>query len=290
MYPIFDATDTDSVFIMLNKFLVNQGIDIEAWDVLDNKVKIPLILKLSKIIETFVNKRSYHDIQLKDYNSAVLEDDFSIKLKQEIITSRMLHLGPKMYCYHVINNEGYDCDNIDAKGVEIVRSSAPTIFRNALKKILERLLKGDDDSVLSGIVKEYKNKFYDAIPEDISVNIGVNNLDKYINEDNHYLKGTPYHIKAISHYHCLLDEFDINHKYERIKEGDKIRLVYIKKNKWGFDTVGYYKWPVEFDDNDIQIDYDKMIKKYFINKAKIILDPINKDKILNDDSIVNLFF
>jgi len=290
MSPIFDATDTDSVFIKLNKLLINQGVDIQKWNTIDQDIKIKLLLKLSKNIEDIVNDRCYYDVQLNDYNSIVQEDDFSIKLKQEIICSNALFIAPKMYCYHIINDEGYDCDKIDAKGVEIVRSSAPTIFRNALKKILERLLKGDDDSVLSGIVEEYKDKFYDTIPEDISVNIGVNNLDKYINEDNHYLKGTPYHIKATSHYHCLLDEFDINQKYERIKEGDKIRLVYIKKNKWGFDTVGYYKWPVEFDDNDIQVDYDKMIEKYFINKAKIILDPINKTKILDDDSIVNLFF
>jgi DNA polymerase elongation subunit (family B) len=282
--------DTDSVFIKLNQYLIDQKVDINLWNNLDKKTKIHFLLKLSKEIESVINNKSYNYTQLQDYNSIITEDDFSIKLKQEIICSNMLHIGPKMYAYHVINEEGYNTNKIDAKGIEIVRSSSPTIFRKSLKDILERLLKGDSDDQLNSIVKSYKNEFYYAKPEDISVNIGVNGLEEYISSDNTYKKGTPYHIKSVAHYHCLLHEFDIEYKYEQIKEGDKIKVVYIKKNPWGFETIGYYKFPNEFLDKGLSIDYDKMIEKYFTNKVKILFDPINRSSILNDNTIENLFF
>jgi len=282
--------DTDSVFIMINDFLINQGIDIDKWNSLDKKIKIPLIIKLSKSIENIVNKKSYQNIQLVDYGSIITDDDFSIKLKQEIVCPNALFLSPKMYAFWVLNNEGYDCDEIDAKGIEIVRSSSPTVFRKALKEVLERLLKGDNDSILSDIVDNYKQIFYNAKPEDISVNIGVNNLDKYIDEDGYPILGTPYQVKGVACYHLLLNEFNISHKYERIKEGDKIKIVYIKNNPWKFNAISYYKWPEEFTNNGIRIDYDLMIEKYFINKAKILLDPINRSGILDDKGVESLFF
>jgi len=281
--------DTDSVFIMLNQYLIDQGVDIEKWNAIDKDTKVKFLLRLSKEIETHVNDKSYNHTQLVDYNSIVDQDNFSIKLKQEIVCSNALFLAPKMYAFHVINEEGYDTDNVDAKGIEIVRSSAPTAFRNALKTILELLLKGHSDEELSTLVDKFKKEFYKAKPEDISVNIGVNGIDKYI-VDGEYRKGTPYHIKGIAHYHFLLKELGIEHKYEHIKEGDKCKIVYLRPNKYGLDTVTYYKWPKEFFDNGILIDYDIMIEKYFINKAKIILDPINRAGILEDKGVEDLFF
>jgi DNA polymerase elongation subunit (family B) len=281
--------DTDSVFIMLNQFLINQGVDIDKWNALDRDIKVKYLLKLSKEIETHVNNKSYNQTQLIDYNSTIEQDDFSIKLKQEIVCSNALFLAPKMYAFHVINEEGYDTDDVSAKGIEIVRSSAPTVFRNALKEILELLLKGHSDEELSEKVDKYKQMFYKAKPEDISVNTGVNGIDKYITEFE-YGSGTPYHIKGIAHYHFLLDQFGISNKYSHIKEGDKCKVVYLLPNKYNVPNITYYKYPKEFIDNGIKIDYDTMIEKYFMNKARIILDPINRSNILEDKGVEDVFF
>ena len=110
--------DTDSLFIKLGFFLEKQGVSKEKWDNLDQDVKVKYMIKLSKLIESRVNERSFNELQIKDYGSTVPENDFSIKFKQEIICSNILHLGPKMYAYHTINDEGFDCDKIDAKGIE----------------------------------------------------------------------------------------------------------------------------------------------------------------------------
>ena len=282
--------DTDSLFIKLNQFLGDQGVDLDKWANLPRDTKVKYLIKLSKAIEKVVNNRSYKEIQCGDYSSSVIQDDFSIIFKQEIICSNILHLGAKMYAYHTINDEGWDCDKIDAKGIEIVRSTSPKVFRVALKDLLENLLKGEDDDVLSSKIEEHKKTFYKAKPEDISVNMGVNKLAKYINKDFVYKEKTPYHIKGVANYHFLLRSLDLNNRYENIKEGDKCKVVYLKKNKYGFGVLTYYRWPKEFSDNGILIDYDKMIDKHFLAKSHILLDPINRSSILEDTSVVDMFF
>jgi len=281
--------DTDSVFFSISNILENNGIGNDKWFSIDKEIRIKYIIKISKYIETVVNNRSYHETQLLDYNSCVHQDDFSIKLKQEIICANALFLKSKMYAFWVINEEGYDTDKIDAKGIEIVRSSSPTVFRVALKEILNLLLKDKSDDEMSNIVKKYKKEFYTASPEDISVNIGVNGINKYIINDE-FKKGTPYHIKGVANYHKLLKEFGIDKKYNFIHEGDKCKVAYIKPNKYNIDVITFYKYPKEFLDNGIYIDYDIMIEKYFIKKANIILEPITKSYILEDTNIMDTFF
>lgn len=282
--------DTDSLFIKLNQFLEDQGIDMDKWAQLPQDIRVKMLIKLSKCIERVVNHRSYEEIQRGDYNSSVLQDDFGIVFKQEIICSNILHLGPKMYAYHTINDEGWDCDKIDAKGIEIVRSTSPKVFRSTLKELLEHLLKGADDESLQSKIEEHKKMFYKARPEDISVNTGVNKLAEYINDDFVYKKGTPYHIKGVANYHFLLKELGLFKRYPMINEGDKCKVVYLKKNRYGLDILTYYKWPKEFDNCGILVDYDTMVDKYFIKKAHILLDPINREKVLEDKSTMDLFF
>lgn len=274
----------------LNQYLGDQGIDLDKWDSLPQDTKVKYLIKLSKSIEKVVNRRSYEELQKGDYASRVKKEDFSIVFKQEIICSNILHLGPKMYAYHTINDEGFDCDKIDAKGIEIVRSTSPKVFRNALKKLLEHLLKGKDDDFLHELVEEYKKSFYNAKPEDISVNTGVNNLAQYIAEDFSFKKGTPYHIKGVANYHFLLNNIGLTKKYEYIKEGDKCKVVYLKRNKFGINVLTYYRWPKEVEKHGVLIDHHTMIDKYFTAKAHILLDPINRQHILEDKSVVDMFF
>ena len=283
-------SDTDSLFIMFGEFLQNAGIDMGLWKKLPQSDRTHILINLSKAVEKEVNRRSFMELQVEAYNSLVAEDDFSIKFKQEIICSNMLHLGPKMYAYHVINNEGFDCDKIEAKGVEIVRSTSPRVFRVALKNLLEHLLKGKDDEFLGNLIEEHKKTFYSAKPEDVSINTSINNISQYIGEDFDYKKGTPYHLKGVAHYHFLLKKFGIENKYEQIKEGDKVRVVYLRKNMFGFDVVSYYRWPEEFKNNNITVDYQTMIDKYFIAKAHILLDPINRQRVLDDKTTMDMFF
>jgi len=281
--------DTDSIFIMINAFLKAQGIDIAKWDALDKNTKIKYILKLAKEIEKQVNKRSYEETQVIDYNSSVEFDDFSIKLKQEIICAESIFFAPKMYAYHVINEEGNDVDDISAKGIEIIKSTAPSAFKAPLKDILKMLLMGVPDSEIKKKIFEYRTKFYDTDPDEMSVHIGVNNIDKYI-KDGMPIKGTPGHVCGVAYYHKLLKELNIENIYEPVREGDKCKFVYLKNNKYRFPSITYHVYPKEFINNGILPCYDTMIEKYFLNKIALLLKPIDKEYIIDENSAFDIFF
>jgi hypothetical protein len=272
--------DTDSLFIRLGHFLKQQGVNIDIWRSLNKDTKVEYLLKLSKYIENNINDRMYEETQLVDYNSAVQRDDFAIEFKQEIVCDHALHISPKMYAFHVINDEGFDADKVDAKGIETVRSSSPRVFRQGLKGLLKLLLSSSSDNDIVQYISDQIVNFYSAPPEHISVNIGVNGIAKY-SDAGGYIKGTPYQVKGAINYMFLLKQLNLTHKYEMIHEGDKCRFTYIKKNKWGIDGLTYFDWPKEFKEYGIVPDYDIQIDKYFIGKAKILLEPIHKENLLD---------
>ena len=232
----------------------------------------------------------YNETQCIDYGSSVERDIFTIGFKQEIVCSSILHIGPKMYTFHIINDEGFDCDKVSSKGIEVVRSSSPKAFKVSLKQIIERILKEDDDDTLIDLIEDYKKDFLNSIPEDISINVSANNINKYCNSDFGYRKGTPYHIKGVANYHWLIKEFGIMDKYPLIAEGDKCKFIYLKKNKYGIMSCTYYEWPKEFKQMGIEVDYDIMIQKYFTNKALILLEPINREKLIEGRTSMDAFF
>lgn len=249
---------------------------------------IEYIRKISSIIEDNVNSRSYREVQRKYYNSPVT--DFRIKFKQEIVAKSALFVKKKKYAIWCVDEEGARTDKLETTGLEIVRSETPEAIRPRLKNIMNMILKDSPDDELIKIIEIYKKELRDVYPEEISVNMGVNNINKYITSDG-VRKGTPWHIKGIYNYRNLLKHLKISNKYEDIYDKNKTKVVYVKKNLLSIESITFIRWPKEFNEI-VQIDYDKMIKKYFTGKIEILLEPMNKKGLLEstNKSNVNIFF
>jgi len=281
--------DTDSLFIPIEQFLLEQGITKDQWDRIPDKEKIVFVKQISKIIEKHVDSEAYLKTQRETYNSLVERDTFSIGFKQEIVCKNALFIKKKKYGYYVVDKEGVPCNKIEVTGLEIIRSETPSIFRTALKKILEMILKNYSDEEIVERIEEYRETMANASPENLSSNIGIGGLSKYI-VDNKPIKGTPWHVKGVANYHLLLKELDIHDKYEKIIEGDKAKVVYVKPNPWGFDVLSYYTWPPEFTNAGLQVDFNKQYEKFFLKKVAYLLEPQNRERILNTEKSMEIFF
>lgn len=281
--------DTDSIFIAMENFLLHRGMNLEKWKALSNDKKIEGILKLSRCIEKYVNDICFKELQQGTYNSIVDQDDFSIVFKQEIICKTALFVAKKKYGFHVVNNEGVMQDKIDVTGLEIIRSETPSAFKVILKDILRFILENKPDSEIIKFVDDCKSHIKERQPSEISSNISINKMNKYIVNDEP-IKGTPYHIKGAANYHKLIKLFGLDDKYEEIVEGNKAKVVYVKPNQYDVGVISYIIWPKEFEDYGIFPDYEKMIEKFLINKIAILLEPMNKKEILERSSTFNLFF
>jgi DNA polymerase elongation subunit (family B) len=278
--------DTDSLFIKVGDYLRNA---VPEWKTWGDEQKVPRILEFARELEEYVNKRIYEETQLIDYNSPVT--DFKIGFKQEIVAKTALFVKKKKYAYWCINKEGLPEDKLSVTGLEIVRGDSAEAIRTRLKHVYELIMKGAaDDEIISTITK-YKNELKKVSPESIASNIGVNGLRKYIKSDGP-IKGTPWHVKGAYNYHLLLKELGLGEKYERITEGSKSKVLYIKTNRYNVEVLTFLRWPKEFDLH-LMVDYDMMIDKFFLNKISFLLEPMGKADLLvagESNRILNAFF
>jgi DNA polymerase elongation subunit (family B) len=277
--------DTDSLFINAGGFFDKH---IPEWRKLSDDMKIHYVRKLALIIEDYVNDHAYREIQRKNYNSVV--EDFRIKFKQEIIAKTALFVKKKKYAYWSINEEGVPVDKVEVTGLEIVRSDTPEIIRPMLKDVMNMILRGEQEDVVVNKITDYKRQLKKSHPEEIALNIGASDIDKYVHSGE-VIKGTPYHLKGINNYRNLLKQLKLTKKYEDIYSGSKVKVVYIKKNSLGIDVMSFLRWPKEFE-KVISIDYNEMIDKFFIGKIKILLEPMGKTELLygSSDAALSSFF
>jgi len=279
--------DTDSCYIGVEKFILDNISNKDKWICLSDEKKIEYIRKISKEIEKYVNDRIFNETQKLDYNSVV--EDFKIKLKQEIIAKSALFIKKKKYAYHCIDEEGVPVDKISVTGLEIVRSDSAEAIREKLKIIMNMILKNVDEKELVKKINQYKKELKKVSPEEIAANIGINNLSKYI-VDGRPIKSTPWHVKGVANYNYLLKELGIENLYEDIHESMKAKVLYIKDNPYNIETITFYRWPKEFNEV-VDIDYNKMIDKFFIKKIEFLLEPMGKTHLLRDNILVgNPFF
>lgn len=278
--------DTDSLFINIGGFLDDKiG---KNWRSLSDEKKIFYIKKLSRVIEDYVNTQCYKEIQRKTYNSIV--QDFRIKWKQEVIAKSALFICKKRYSMWHINEEGVDVNKIKNVGLEIVRSDTPSSIRPRLKEMVDMILKGVTDSELKLTILKHKKEISKVYPEEIAVNVGVSDIEKYQDSDGKAMKGAPWHVKGVLNYRKLLEYMSIKDKYEDISSKTKVKVVYVKKNLLGIDSVSFIRWPKEFDDA-VQIDYQKHIEKFYTDKILMLLEPMQKTDLLRQNSAgLDLFF
>jgi len=287
--PVKDVVayiDTDSLFIKMDEFM---SIKYGSWNDLDDAAKIALIKEESKKLEDYVNDRTFEETQLQDYNSQV--KDFKIKFEQEIIAKTALFVKKKKYAYWCVDDSGKSTDDLKVSGLEIVRSDSSEAVRIKLKHIMEMIMKRISDDDIKNVIKNYKKELKKVLPEEIAANIGVNNLNKYI-IDGRSIKGTPWHVKGVANYRMLLKQYGIEDMYEDIYEGLKARVIYVKNNAFGIDVITFQRWPKEFD-KDIEIDYEKMIEKFFLKKIGFLLEPMNKSSLLDtrvSNNMLDSFF
>jgi hypothetical protein len=82
-------------------------------------------------------------------------------------------------------------------------------------------------------------------------------------------KSTPAHVKAAITYNRLLDHFGVKDRFEPIRDGEKIKYVYLKKNPLQLETIavkGYQDPPEIVEYIKEHIDTDALFDNELKNK------------------------
>jgi DNA polymerase elongation subunit (family B) len=260
------ASDTDSVYLNLKT-----AVDVSCPNETDKNKIVDFLDKFCKqILDPYIEK-CYNELAVR-MNAYAQKMD----MKREVIADRGLWKAKKMYCLNVYDSEGirYSEPQLKIMGIEVQRSSTPSICREHLKQCVKIILTQDEQHLIDYIDK-FKSIFFASAPEDISFPRGVNGMDKYSSDTTIFRKGTPIHVKGALIYNHLLDKLKINKLYTKIGDGDKIKFLYLREPNPTTDRVISYtgKIPPEMK-LDKFVDYNAQFEKAFLDPLIGLLEVI----------------
>lgn len=185
----------------------------------------------------------------------------------------------KNYILHILDNEGVKKPSFKYTGVKFARSTLTKDLKAAAKEVVEHMIITQDKTSTESLLQNLYNKFKEMPLDDIVTIQRCNKVAEYetklpeIYGNNiggiEWPKGTPGHVRAAIHHNILIDKLNIK-GLEKVKSGDLAKIIYVHKNKYNIDKIGYLnEWPSQF--NDIfQIDYKTTFIKTVFDEIKRI--------------------
>jgi len=199
-----------------------------------------------------------------------------VYFKREVIADRGIWVAKKRYALNVYNNEGvqYKEPKLKVMGLEIVRSSTPEPVRKALKEAVNLALTKTELHIQK-YIKDFEEEYKTLKVEDIAFPRSVNGINKYSDKSSIYRQSTPMHVRGSLLYNFHLKNKNLDKKYELIREGDKIKFIYLKEpNTIGENCIAFISSiPDEFQLTQY-VDYNIMFEKSFLEPLTTILNGI----------------
>lgn len=264
------ASDTDSIYLSLdrlvNKAYLEPNASASTADVITFMDKV-----CENKIQSFIDK-SYDE--LARYTNAYKQ---KMQMKREALADKGIWTAKKRYILSVHNNEGvaYAKPKIKVMGLESVKSSTPSACREKLKEALSIILNKTENDIIN-FIDDFRKEFKTLPAGEIAFPRSVNGLEKYKGAGGKiYGDKTPIHVRGSLIYNHRIKTNKLDKKYELIKEGEKIKFIYLKEpNTMQSDVISFSNMLPEELDIVQYIDYDLQFEKSFVEPLKIILDCI----------------
>jgi DNA polymerase elongation subunit (family B) len=230
-------TDTDSCFTSALPIIKHRHPNIDR----ENEAEMTkATLSVCTEVQSYVNKM--FDVIAKSMFNL---DKHGFDAKQEVVAKTSFFLAKKRYTQFIINKGGVPLEELEIKGIDVVRTSFPMKFRNFMHKFLVDILKKIDKSMVDASILDFQRDVENSSIVEVAKNTSV----KFISQDKaknydppnrapfNFVLGTPAQVKAGLAYNDLLVHFKLNKKYQKILNGQKIKWVYLTENTYGLDAI-----------------------------------------------------
>jgi DNA polymerase elongation subunit (family B) len=289
-------TDTDSCFYSAIPLVKNR---YPEADLNDDGFMTEQILSIAGEVQDYINK-GYDYFATKFLN---VKGSHRFDIKQECIAKSAFWVRKKRYGQWIINDGGVECDRLDVKGLDIVRSNFPPAMRDLMTEVLQDILSEEDKDIIDEKIIKFKNEMKVMSMYEIALPTGVRGLKKYTDNTRGRFggdktiftktrKSTPVHVKAAIKYNDLLKHFDLEDT-EPIKNKEKIKWTYLKNNPLGISELafkGYDDPPEIIELIEQYIDHDKIFDGQLQKKVKMFYEAMKWDLPVDKINTLERFF
>jgi DNA polymerase elongation subunit (family B) len=283
--------DTDSVFFSAVPLLDKR---IPNWKEQDQDTIAGYVNGIAEEMQDYLN--NFYDM-LSEKILNVSKDKHRLEIKKEYVAKAGLWVAKKRYAQWIISDNGVPVDKLDVKGLDVKRSSFPKAFQDIMAEVLISILRGETETEISDKVLAFKKSMTEQDVKVIAKNSAVKNLTKYMPKGKRQLfewvSGTPAHVKAAISYNDCLKHFDAPFKYEPMKNGDKVKWVYLKNNPLGLDGLAFtgYSDPPEVEKFiSTYIDHNKIFERELKGKLQDFFDAIGWGDVVSEQRTAEKFF
>jgi hypothetical protein len=284
------TADTDSLFFELKDLILKRKPDI---DINNREAVVPVALEITK---------EYQDKTIP-FLQNLCKDLFNVdneyfELKQEVVLERGYFAGKRRYAQFIVNKEGVPTEELDIKGMDVMKSNMNPMYRKFGESILLDIMYGKTKVDIDKKIIEFK-KSLDSVPiKSIAKPTGVKNIKKYIKSPPQAgqifskleLK-CPINTKSAIWYNDLLRFKKLDKQYPCFTEGDKMYYIQLKDNPYKIEVLGFTGNDPEFITDFIIkfIDKEAGFNSTLLNKLQGIYEDL-KWSFPSLNAYVNKFF
>lgn len=289
VYDVIMADKTDHTFFA-NDILVHNSVYFTYENIVKGIDDVDVLVEAANAIADDTN-RSFPGFMREAFNCQSGFDDL-IKANRELVCRTGVIQAKKKYMMAVVDKEGKrikpgDDDELKTMGSDIKLSSTPELIREMLTDVVMKILNEQPKKLIDEVVIKFREAMSSSAvdqinPLDLATVTSVNDLDAaWTLWDRFERRGLQKaklaaNVRAAINHNYMLEHFNIKSE-SPIKSGDKVKLVWLLENQFGFTNIAFTSetevLPSWFTAN-FQVDRKLMETKLVDNKLELVFKPL----------------
>jgi hypothetical protein len=278
------ASDTDSAYFTLTSLLNAVYPDIDTFS---KKERIDILLKITDVIQTKANEQLNKTCQ----DLFNVNDKHYFALKQEVIAERAYWSGKRRYALYIVNKEGVDIEELEMKGLDLMKSNFPPYFKQFGETLIKMILFNESKESIDAFILDFKDSINTVDWKKLLKPTGLKKIDEYIERSpktgelfSVLKKKCPINTKASIYSNDLLKHYGKTKKYPIFTVGDKMYIAKLKPNPYKLEVLGlngYNDAPELLAIVNTYIDRSGLFDSIIRNKLEEMFNDLKWDLNLN---------
>lgn len=289
------TSDTDSLFAQVKDLILHRKPELVNAD---RETIVQETLKIAEEIQELANE-NLNVMAQELFNIKYPNEDHFFELKQEVVLERGYFSGKRRYAQFIVNKEGVPTEELDMKGLDLMKSNFPPMFREFGEHILKEIMFGTPKPDIDKQVLDFRDSLRTVDWERILKPTGLKKLEQYIASGplagevfSRLALKCPINTKAAIYYNDMLKFKNLDKKFPKFQVGDKMYIAYLKENPYRIDVIGFngYNDPPEIlEFISKYIDRDGLFDSVIKNKLENVYMDIGWGMPIFNKKINNIF-